>query len=62
MLLFSEIIDWKKWGYLNAQKAAYQNTYEQSKCPKHCINLHGSVFVIFFGHSERKSDQTVLFK
>ena len=23
------------------------------KAPKHCLNLHGSIFVIFFDHSER---------
>ena len=31
-LLVSEIIDYKMRGYLNAQKAAYQNTYGQSTC------------------------------
>ena len=25
------------------------------KVPKHCINVHGSIFVIFFDHFERKS-------
>ena len=31
-LFLSEIIDSKKWGYLNAQKAPCQNTYGQSTC------------------------------
>ena len=29
---FSEIIDWKKQGYLNGEKASCQNTYGQSTC------------------------------
>ena len=28
-LFLSEIIDWKKQGYLNGEKAPYQNTYGQ---------------------------------
>ena len=24
------------------------------KAPKHCLNLNGSIFVIFFNHPERK--------
>ena len=24
------------------------------KAPKHCLNLHGGIFVIFFDHSEIK--------
>ena len=31
-LFISDIIDCKKWGYLNARKVAYQNTYGQSTC------------------------------
>ena len=31
-LFVSEIIDYKKRCYLNAQKAAYLNTYGQLKC------------------------------
>ena len=31
-LFISDIIDYKKWGYLNARKVAYQNTYGQSTC------------------------------
>ena len=31
-LFASEIRDYKRRGYLNARKAAYQNTYGQLKC------------------------------
>ena len=31
-LFVSEIIDYKKRCYLNAEKGAYQNTYGQLKC------------------------------
>ena len=31
-LFVSEIRDYKRRGYLNARKAAYQNTYGQLKC------------------------------
>ena len=31
-LFVSDIIDYKKWGYLNAQKAQCQNTYGQWTC------------------------------
>ena len=31
-LFVSQIINYKKLGYLNAQKAGYQNTYGQSTC------------------------------
>ena len=30
-------------------------TVNMLKGPKHCLNLHGTVFVIFFDHSQRKS-------
>ena len=29
--------------------------------PKDCLNLHGSIFVRFFHHSERKSRPKILF-
>ena len=29
--------------------------------PKHCLSLHGSIFIIFFNHSERKSAPKPLF-
>ena len=29
--------------------------------PKHCLNLHGSIFVMFFYDSERKSGRKILF-
>ena len=31
-LFFSDIIDCKKWGYVNAQKASCQNTFGQWTC------------------------------
>ena len=31
------------------------------KGPKHCKNLHGSIFITFFDHSERKSARKYLF-
>ena len=36
-------------------------TLNMLKRPKHCINLHGSIFLIFFDHSERKSALKILF-
>ena len=29
--------------------------------PKDCLNLQGSIFAIFFGHSERKLARKILF-
>ena len=29
--------------------------------PKHCLNLHGSIFLTFFDHSERKSAPETIF-
>ena len=29
--------------------------------PKDCLNLHGSIFVIFFDHSEMKSALKIIF-
>ena len=37
-------------------------TFNILKCPKHCLNLYGSIVVKFFDHSERKSDQKILFQ
>ena len=31
------------------------------KGSKDCLNLHGSIFVVFFDHSERKSAEKILF-
>ena len=31
------------------------------KGPTHCLNLHGSIFVIFIVQSETKSAQQILF-
>ena len=58
MSFLSEIIDWKKRSYLNAQKATLSEhlwTVKILKSPNHCLNLHGSFFVIFFDHFQRKS-------
>ena len=30
------------------------------KAPKHCLNLHPSIFVISFDHSEKKSAPNIL--
>ena len=32
MFFVSQIIDWNKWGSLNAKKADYQHAYGQSTC------------------------------
>ena len=37
-------------------------TVHMLKGPKNCLNLHGSIFVIFFDHSERKLAQKILFQ
>ena len=55
-LFVSEILDYKR-EYLNARKSSVLEhlwTVNMLKCPKDCSNLHGSIFVIFFDHSERK--------
>ena len=36
-------------------------TVNMLKDPKHCINLHDSIFVIFFDHSERKLARKTMF-
>ena len=45
-----EIIDCKKWGYLNAQRSPVSEhiwTVNILKVRKHNINVHGGIFVIF---------------
>ena len=52
----AELLKWTKnlvWEHLS--------TVKMLKDPKHCLNLHGSIFVIFFDHSERKSAPKTLF-
>ena len=64
MSFLSEIIDWKKRSYLNAQKATLSEhlwTVNILKGPNQLLNLHGSICVIFFDHSERKSAPKTLF-
>ena len=29
--------------------------------PKECLNVHGSIFVVFLDHSEKNSAQNILF-
>ena len=36
-------------------------TVNMLKGPKHCLNLHGSNFVMFFDHLEKKSAPKTLF-
>ena len=36
-------------------------TVNMLKGPKHCLNINGSIFVIFFDHSEKKSAPNILF-
>ena len=58
MWFLTEIINWKKRSYLKAQKNPVSEhlwTVNTLKGPKHCLNLHRSIFVIFFDHSLRKS-------
>ena len=59
----SEIIDCKKRGYLNAKKPLPQHLWpvKMLKRPKDCLNLHGSIFVIFFDHSKMKWGQEIQF-
>ena len=60
----SKIIAWKKRSYLSAQKATVSEhlwTVNMLKGPKHCLNMDGSIFVMFFDHSEKKSPPKSLF-
>ena len=63
-LFVSEIIDCRKRGYLNAAKSHVSEhllTVNMLKAPKYCINVHRSIFVIFFDHSEKKSARKICF-
>ena len=54
----------QKGGLLKCLKIAMSEhlwTANMLKGLKHCLNLHGSIFVIFFVHSERKSSQKIPF-
>ena len=60
----SEIIDSKKGGLLKCLKgpmSEYLLTVNMLKCAKDSLNLHGSIFVIFLDHSERKWARKILF-
>ena len=37
------------------------NMFKGLKRPKHCLLMHGTVFVIFFDYSDRKSAQKFMF-
>ena len=39
----------------------YLWTVNISKGPKHCLNLHRSIFVVFFDHSQKNSAGKILF-
>ena len=39
---------------LKSPKSEYLWAVNMLKGPKECLNLHGSIFVIFFDHSEKK--------
>ena len=43
------------------QVSGHLRTVNMLKGPKHCLNPHGSIFVIFFDHSKRKSAPKALF-
>ena len=54
----------QKTGLLKCLKSPlweHLQTVNMLKCPKDCLNLHGSIFVRFFDHSERKSSQKIIF-
>ena len=56
----------KKRGYLNAEKARIRtlmdSVHDKRPETKHCINLHSTIFVLFFDHSGRKLDPKILFQ
>ena len=50
-------------GWLKSLKSPVSEhlwTVNMLKRPKHFLNLHGSIFVIFFDHSERESAPKIL--
>ena len=54
----------QKSGLLKCQKSPVSEhlwTVKMLKGLKHSINLHSSIFLIFFDHSERKLAQKILF-
>ena len=46
---------------LKSSKSEHLWTVNMLKEQKECLNLHGSIFVIFFDDSENKSAQRILF-
>ena len=62
-LFVSKIINWKS-GLLKSLKSsvsAHLWTVNMLKSAKNCLNLHGSMFVIFFDHSETKGAPKSIF-
>ena len=61
----SEVINFRNYrlekaGFFKCLKSQVSEqlwTVNMLKCPKDCINLHGSIFGIFFDHSERISSR-----
>ena len=54
----------QKAGLLKSLKSPvlkYLWTVNISEGPKHCLNLHRSVFVVFFDHSQKNSARKTLF-
>ena len=41
--------------YIKSHESEHLWTFNMLKGPKHCLNLHGSSFVIFFKHSKKTS-------
>ena len=41
--------------YIKSHESEHLWTVNMLKGPKHCLNLHGSSFVIFFKHSKKTS-------
>ena len=55
----------EKAGLLKSLKSLvleHRRTVNILKCPKHCLNLHGSIFVMFLGLSEKNSARKILFQ
>ena len=61
----SKIIAWKKRSYLSAQKATVSEhlwTVNMLKGPKHCLNMDGSIFVMFLITLKKNHLQKVYFR
>ena len=47
--------------YLKSPVSEHLWKVNMLKCPKYSLNMHGSIFVIFFVNSEKKSAWKALF-